>query len=769
MTDPPASRSTTLSPDPLPGRLDLAIALPLGGLLASCFLALFETLTVIFQGETAPQDLRGALVLLGSTAALLVPPGLLAGLLPAAVVLCFPRHARPAQLLGRFVRWLEGQGGPNPRWTSVARLFSLLLTGLVFAALAFFATLRLVADETTEPRAATLLALGLLASLPLLWLLHQAFLGLLERLVPRPRPPRLPGLSPLGLILGVLIVLLFTLAALTAYRFWHVVLALELQLEPFAMLLTWVTSWLLASRLLLHSRTRLHYVSSRLLVVAPLLLAGAGQIALHDLDRHEEAKIALLRETLVSAALVEVYQRGWDRDGDGVATVLGENDCDDTRPDVYPGARDVPGNGIDEDCWGGDAIPQQRKEPTEEEILLAASRPHLPPAPNASGRYNVVMILMDTVRWQNTSLSGYKRDTTPRLQALGSRGTIFTRVWSQAPQTKSSAPSILTGRYTSEVYRSTDLWLRFYPENLTFPEMLQEAGYRTAAVASHEFFNHRFGLSQGFEHWDLGILRQPTLLWMGCSEELTRRGIEYLSASQNDDRPFFLWMHYIDPHHPYAMHKGYSLYGTNDIDLYDGEIRYTDEMVGRLIDWIEASPYGKSTIIIVHSDHGEGFREHGYSYHGQSLYEDQIRVPLVLYVPGQTPRVVSQPTGIIDLAPTVLAAARVHPRVKLQGESLIPLVLGAEERPDRLIFSEIIPDERHVSRKAMIKWPYKLEYAVTQGYFKLYDIERDPLETRDLMKAEPETAAELVHTMRQWMSTTLEEIPAGTRGSQPGS
>ena len=748
----------------LPGRGTLALTAVLAALGGSVWVTAVEAGAVLISPRAAPEALveRVALVLL--TWAALAPPALLAGALLALLALLFPRSASPAHVLGVIARWAQGGAQRDPA-LGAARILAASGTVACSVGLAFGALLRLLSGETTAAAAPTLAGLGVVAGMiPVLGLfqaLATPLAGLLQAARARWRLTR--WLLRPAAALALLGVVALAVAVAALHRYWQVVLALDL--GPLARAATFPAASLLTARWLLAERGRVRHVASRTLLVLPLLLAGGLRLSVYRMNAHEQAKVALLQGTLLAQRSVHLGQRLLDSDGDGHAAVLGGADCDDGDPAVHPGAREVPANGVDDDCWGGDAPapppPTPPPPPPPDEVAR-----YLPAAPGASGRWNVVLVTLDTVRWDHTSLSGYQRPTTPNLARLGASGSVFTRAWSQAPQTKSSMPSLLSGRYSSELYRSADLWLVMYADNVTFPEILAGAGYRTAAVLSHNFFRKRYGLAQGFEHWDLGFLRQQarTRFAIPSAEEVTERGIRYLQENLRDPRPFFLWLHYIDPHHPYIHHKEEGMdFGGRAIDRYDGEIRYTDHQAGRFLDWLRTSPHGPNTAVIVHSDHGEGFQEHGYDYHGMALYEDQIRVPLVVTVPGVEARVVQQTVGVIDIAPTVLDIARIAPPVRLHGESLLPLVLGADERPDRPIFAEILQDSRHAPRKVMVQWPWKLEYAVAHDYYRLFHLERDPLEQEDLLRSESVVAARLQRRLREWMSVEIDPVPAGAR------
>ena len=147
---------------------------------------------------------------------------------------------------------------------------------------------------------------------------------------------------------------------------------------------------------------------------------------------------------------------------------------------------------------------------------------------------------------------------------------------------------------------------------------------------------------------------------------MTDRAIEYLGERDPDGRPLFFWLHYFDPHFAYKAHDAYP-FGDSDLDRYDAEIRYTDAQIGRLLDWLQDSPLQGKTYVIIHSDHGEGFGLHGYRYHGQHLYNDQVHVPLIVSGPGIRSIQIDTPVSLIDVVPTVLDLAGVPRTSDLRG------------------------------------------------------------------------------------------------------
>lgn len=501
------------------------------------------------------------------------------------------------------------------------------------------------------------------------------------------------------------------------------------------------------------SPARLGGPAVRRVVLVGGLLAALGAVDMvQHIDARPAVKRALLHDTLVFRPLAGAAQPLFDADGDGYAGLLGGGDCDDDDPAVHPGAREIPRNGVDDDCFGGDSPGTPRPPEPSPAPAPEPSRVQLVPRPN------LVLITIDTLRADRLGYAGYPRDTTPALDALARRGLRFTWAFSQGPQTKASIPSMFTGRYFSEVDRSPDLWASVHGTNITLAERLAAAGYHTAGIPSHRFFLPGYGLDQGFAEWDTAIVKryQKRIPYVITGHLVSDAAERWLAARAPGAPPFFLWLHYIDPHHEYQDHEAIDFGGTEPGDLYDEEIRYTDDQVARFLASLDRHGMTDDTYIIVHSDHAEGFYEHGYRYHGQHLYNDQVRVPLIIAGPGLPSRQIDTPVGLIDLAPTVLDLAGLPIPTELRGRSLLPFATQTTPPPRPPVFVEMVEDATHSPRRAMIEWPWKLHYGIAFEQYRLFDLSTDPNEQTDLADERPDEFERLKTRLRQWMSEEIE-------------
>jgi arylsulfatase A-like enzyme len=408
-------------------------------------------------------------------------------------------------------------------------------------------------------------------------------------------------------------------------------------------------------------------------------------------------------------------------------------------------------------------------------------------------RRNVILIGIDTLRSDRASLISedeYARDLTPNLrEGLVARGTVFSNAISQAPWTLPAFASILTGLYPKE-HGAERILAMLPPGQLTVAELLREAGYRTLAVVSGTYVSRAAGMDQGFDLFDESQVLGPRAV---TSEEVTTRAIRLLEA--NREEPFFLFVHYFDPHWTYHDHDGYhfadgydgplrepareldqeefkSLVGalrprrcvlpTEDhaflCDLYDEEIAYTDAEIGRLLDFLEEGDLWESTLVIVVSDHGEEFLEHGKLGHAHSLFQELVHVPLALVAPvGDHPGIVTRPVETRAVFSTITEFAGITPP---RGRTYPPSLLASDPAQPALARSAnyvlttgmgghlfAVPKEQWVTSVTGAQWKLiKFHLAERMVFF---DLLNDPGETRNCAADNPKHRAELERALNR--------------------
>ncbi len=380
-----------------------------------------------------------------------------------------------------------------------------------------------------------------------------------------------------------------------------------------------------------------------------------------------------------------------------------------------------------------------------------------------SSEWNLLLLTIDTLRADHLGCYGYARNTSPALDALAKSGVCFTHALCQRPKTSPSFASIMTGTYPAKhgIHGSKQV---LKPANQTLAEYLKEAGWTTAAVITNGNLYPVFGFDQGFDAYIYGHKDGKT------GSDLA---IEWLEQNAASAEPWFLWVHHTDPHTPYAPRAPYdTMFGNDDgrrrsaeerqIDLYDGEIRFTDDQMGRLIEWITANGLRERTLIVFTADHGESLGEHNYYYeHGLHPYEPSARIPLIVSAAGIVPEETrsSALIGTVDILPTILGALDVDFDASVQGRSFMPEALGiGDAEPNDFVFIEAGYDEHDMAgrtralRRKTMKYIHRLtEWARRPkglGSFmwtmdarlegglapdELYDLESDPAETVNLL------------------------------------
>ncbi len=370
--------------------------------------------------------------------------------------------------------------------------------------------------------------------------------------------------------------------------------------------------------------------------------------------------------------------------------------------------------------------------------------------------YNVILISIDTLRADHTSAYGYRRDTTPTLEALAAGGVRFASNSSTTSWTLPAHLSMLTGRLQLS-HGVLDDRHALAPDVPTLAEELKRAGYVTGAVVSAPYLNRRYGFSRGFDHYD-----DETIHWKTHGESyrhVTAPMVQQAAAAwlrEHASERFFLFLHYWDPHYDFAPGKPYdtmfdpdyrgSITGDNfyfdpavnrrmnrrDLEhiiaLYDGEIRLVDDHLAKLRTTLALLGVGDRTLLVVTGDHGEEFFEQGYKAHRRSLYDEVLRVPLIKKVPGVPPkkRLVTMETSIADVAPTILALVGGGPLQGAEGIELATIAYGDRPEARRRTIAELYRAESLNVQISVREPGRKLIHHFNRPRMEIYDIAADP-------------------------------------------
>ncbi len=369
----------------------------------------------------------------------------------------------------------------------------------------------------------------------------------------------------------------------------------------------------------------------------------------------------------------------------------------------------------------------------------------------------IVLVSVDTLRADRLPAYGYEGVETPAIDRFVADGVLFERAYSHSPQTLPAHVSMFTGLLPVEHGVRDNLGFAVGPEQTLLPELLAPLGYRSAGVVSSYVLRKEVGLARGFAIYDDRLPQAPP---SASSAQVQRDGSESLQVAERwldenavSGAPVFLFLHLYEPHTPYAPPARFARY-----EPYDGEIAYADEIVGRLFDYLRGRGLYHDALIVLLSDHGEGLGDHGEQEHGVFLYDETIRVPLVVKLPGgrEAGRRVSAPVQHIDLLPTLLDLTGAPGRERLQGRSLRPLLTGDDGGwQERHLYAEALYPRYHFGWSEL--------YAVTTARHRyiqapreeLYDLISDPDERENL-------AARRARTVRD-LRTALDDL----RGTGP--
>jgi arylsulfatase A-like enzyme len=428
--------------------------------------------------------------------------------------------------------------------------------------------------------------------------------------------------------------------------------------------------------------------------------------------------------------------------------------------------------------------------------------------PGLEGAPNVILIGVDTLRADRLSCYGYDSQT-PNIDALAGDGVRYAAMTAQASWTKPSFATIFTSLYPSS-HTATGKPHRLPQAVTTLAEALSASGYHSGGFADNPSISASFGFDQGFADY---VYLEPDYL-LGGSEaasqlalyQVLRRGWAMMSGEgiyvqnfyqdasvvnhraldwmeRNKHTRFFLFLHYMDPHDPYFEHpyNGYGHARASDQNpdsslapefshLYDGEVSYLDEYLGQLFDWLKAEGLYEEALVVLTSDHGEEFQEHGGWWHGQTLYQEQIAVPLIVKYPAGAVEGSRSPSQVVDdlvrsldIAPTILDVSGLSIPEAMMGRSL----WGATD-PVSFAFSEedhegnVLQSIRTPDRKLILANPDNPRGLPAEA---LFDLDSDPGEQRNLATTAPDQTDVLRGALQDLLALARQRAVAGEMGS----
>ena len=488
-----------------------------------------------------------------------------------------------------------------------------------------------------------------------------------------------------------------------------------------------------------------------------------------------DAVVAVTERSYVGPRMVPAIRKLVDRDHDGYSPFFGGPDCNDADKAIRRGAADVPDDTIDQNCDGFDNT-------------KAAALPELPktdqPRTTLRGGDNVLVIFVDTLRFDRLGFTGYQRDgksLTPHIDAFAGQSVVFDRAYSQASNTPRSVPSFLASRYPSQlvVYDAGKNYPFIEDANELLFETLHKAGFKTFGMSSHFYFCDRSrypdtcegvkntdgramrtNAIQGADEWD----NSGALPISGSNHDIagprivakTKQKLDQLAASKDK---FAMIVHLFEPHSTYMEHDGMPIteHGTASLmQKYDYEIAYEDTLIGELLDHLDTSGLAANTTVILLSDHGEAFGAHTFGgerqfFHGMTLYNEVLHVPLMFRVPGATARRAPEVVQLLDLAPTIAALFGIEQPAGWNGRSLVPALEGSALAP-LPAFSEMPPTKswNHEARSMIsADGTRHVFHRISDSRWEIYDLDKDPAEKTNILTRDPH-AKQLQQELASW-------------------
>jgi arylsulfatase len=391
---------------------------------------------------------------------------------------------------------------------------------------------------------------------------------------------------------------------------------------------------------------------------------------------------------------------------------------------------------------------------------------------------NVLVVLVDTLRADHLGSYGYRRDTSPAMDALAARGLLFEHSYSVSNWTNPAIKSLFTGLPPQSVMKPARhreaITLPLPVEVETFAELAKAANYRTHALVDHPGINAPLQFDQGFDTYTM-LFREGTERKKGWEKSDTAYVISEFEQmlDRDPDTAFLAYLHVVYPHMPYDripdQYRG--RFGKDDysridrsrrqmiINAYDAQVRQTDDLVASLVERLDQRGLLENTWIIITSDHGEAFWEHGRFEHGKTFFDEEIKVPLIIVPPlsmADRAQRVTAPVSTIDVFPTIAALLRQPLPPGRPGVSLADGLATLPDAASRPVFSES-PHSLNIHARAIVQDGYKLHVQPRKkqtNQEKLFNLAADPGEKRDLLKQERPRAKELRGLLREHQEST---------------
>jgi len=399
-------------------------------------------------------------------------------------------------------------------------------------------------------------------------------------------------------------------------------------------------------------------------------------------------------------------------------------------------------------------------------LLLAASC-----FANEAKPVNIILVTLDTTRADRMGFLNSKSGVTPNLDSLARQAAVFAQAYSQVPLTTPSHATILTGTYP-QFSHVTDLGSPLAKDLPYLPDILSQHGYHTAAFVGSQVLDPKSGAAPGF---DRGFATYDAPFHLrGPGEDryqsVERRGMTVVNSAltwlnQHPQGPYFLWLHFYDPHDPYDPPPPFKAqYASSP---YDGEIAYMDSAIGAWLTALRSHGLYEQSLIVVAADHGEAFGEHGEESHGLFLYDETLHVPLLVKLPAAASIHVrvDRRVGLIDIAPTVLQEAGIPVPPTMQGESLLELLKPGATRdasqanpraaaPDRPLYAETDYPHHAFGWSSLRAWRAGKYLYIDAPKRELYDQSLDPGALHNLASSAPGVAATMASQLDQFRRKT---------------